>query len=81
MELHSIDRIIASFENWEELLIERGSCVGLDVPETFEFRAVLVVFACDCIVMIEVEDSFSILDVVSQLRGQIFEESGVCLDI
>ena len=76
MELHPEERIVLGLESREEVLIERCSCVRLHIPEISEQSALLEVLSSDCEVMIEIDHSLAIFEMVLQiLRNSTIEDT------
>lgn len=81
MELHPEERIVLGLESREEILIERRSCVRFHIPEISEQSALLEVLSSDCEVMVEIDHSLAIFEMVLQILRNSSIEDTVWLDL
>jgi len=81
VELHPKERVLFGLESREEVLIERSSCVRLHIPEVSEQSVLLEVLFSDCEVMVEINNSFAVLEMVFQILRNTTVENTVGLDL
>jgi len=79
MELQAEKWVIFSSDRRNELFLKRTCCVRLNIPELFQKFTFGIVFASNRQIMMEVHNSFPILETVKEILWEIFKESIVRL--
>lgn len=76
MELNSVERIVFGFDSGQKFIVEWGSGGADDIPEVFEVAVAAIEISGNSIVMVEIENSLSFRDFVSEVDWNVSEKVG-----